>query len=127
LSNGKTTLFWDHSWASNALLATIATKDIPIQLQDITVAEARIPNPGWDWECLAEYLPTNILKQLESHVVVQEDENMDQHYWDGTPSGGFAIKSAMSIIRNHDGQAHDKVWQIAWRIPISQWIRASLG
>ncbi|KAJ8427841.1 hypothetical protein Cgig2_029758 [Carnegiea gigantea] len=123
LGNGKTILFWDHSWASDALLATIATKDIPIRLQDITVAEARIPNQGWDWERLAEYLPTNILKQLESHAVVQEDENMDQHYWDGNPSERFAIKSAMSIIRNHDVQAHDKVWQIAWRIPISQWIR----
>jgi len=41
-------------------------------------------------------------------------------YWNGTPSGGFTVKSAMKIIRLQGETHQDKAWHIAWKLPVSQ-------
>ncbi|KAJ8440990.1 hypothetical protein Cgig2_020019 [Carnegiea gigantea] len=113
LGNRKNTFFWDHTWATDVPLITLAVKDIPIHMQDTTVEEFWIPNRGWDWERFVEYLPGDALRLIEAHSIIQGNECMDRLYWNGTPGGVFTVKSAMKIIRLQGKTHQDKAWHIA--------------
>lgn len=67
VNNGKNTLFWDHKWVSKTTLSSLAIKLIPDALIGATVGEMWDNLQGWKWEDFAEFLPTDVLKQIQSY------------------------------------------------------------
>lgn len=67
IGNGLTTLFWDHCWASEVPLRSLATSPIPSDLEGATVEEMWISGHGWRWDAFANLLPSDIIKKIESH------------------------------------------------------------
>ena len=39
------------------------------------------------------------------------------------PHGGFSTKSAIEIIKNDDDREPNRMWEIVWRVLVSQQIR----
>ena len=56
-------------------------------------------------------------------MVVPGDGNEDRLCWNGTPHGGFSVKSALRIIRNEQETPQRWKWDIAWKLPVSQRVR----
>jgi len=57
-------------------------------------------------------LPTDILQVIASFELTSDESELDLHYWGGTSSGRFSIKSALHIIRNEDLLAHEPIWGV---------------
>ncbi|KAJ8441406.1 LOW QUALITY PROTEIN: hypothetical protein Cgig2_002365 [Carnegiea gigantea] len=94
--NGKRTLFWYHNWVTAQPLCSIATLDIPPQLEDAT--ELWDATLGWKWELFAHCLPEATLKIIASNELQPREENEDQLVWTGLSHGNFSLKSAIAII-----------------------------
>ncbi|PWA44555.1 hypothetical protein CTI12_AA523610 [Artemisia annua] len=95
VGNGRRTLFWDHCWATETPLSSMAISPIPVEAQDRTVDE---------------YWNSNGLEN-------------DSMYWGGSTIGKFSVKSAISLIRNDGDVKLDRKWVLVWKAPVSERIR----
>lgn len=125
VGNGSKTFFWHHRWATKEPLLTLTSREPPLNIQDMTVKELWDPNIGWRTELFAEYLPDSVLQEIVSHELVEDEEAIDEIYWNGSPSGGFTISSALNIIRNVEETEDDqsKKWALIWKAPVPQRVR----
>ena len=53
-------------------------KDIPLHIQDNTVAEMWDIQSGWKWNLLVDLLPEITLKKIAAFEVTPSDDNEDQ-------------------------------------------------
>uniref|UniRef100_A0A803N9U7 Reverse transcriptase zinc-binding domain-containing protein n=1 Tax=Chenopodium quinoa TaxID=63459 RepID=A0A803N9U7_CHEQI len=58
--------------------------------------------------------------------IVQDPNMGDVCYWKGAKSGGFSVKPAMQLIKDDDMVTKDPEWNLAWKTPVQQRIRAFL-
>ena len=116
VGNGKRTLFWYHNWATTQPLCSIATSDIPPQLEDATVAELWDTVTGWKWELFTHCLPEATLKIITSNELKPREENKDQMVWTGSSYGNFSLKSVIAIIRREVENERDSFWDLVWQI-----------
>lgn len=117
VNDGKTTLFWDHKWATNSTLSYLATQPIPDEILGATVNEMWDPNLGWRWEIFADYLPQNILKIIQSFEVRVSEEQGDLLYWHHGKQGKFTIRSSLCLMQNISDAIDDECWKLVWSAP----------
>lgn len=125
VGNGGKTFFWHHRWATKRPLVELVTSEPPLHLQDITVQEMWDSNLGWKTELFAEYLPEETLGEIASFDLIEDDEAIDDIFWNGSPSGGFSINSALNIIRNEEvvEEGEETRWKSIWKAPTPQKMR----
>lgn len=126
VGNGTNTLFWDHKWATSKPLSKLATQNIPGDTLGATVEEMWEKHHGWKWNIFAPYLPSDVLKQIQSFQLKDDPDIGDLVYWQGNSKGKFTIKSALSIMRNETDSTDDECWNVVWSAPIQQRVRAFL-
>ena len=127
VGNGERTFFWHHRWATSTPLIDMANPKPPLSAQDKTVKELWDPNVGWKLEEFAEFIPPKVVQEVLAHELVEDEDTVDEVYWNGSPSGGFSITSAMEIVRNDvHCEVTDKSWQMLWKIPAPQRVRMFL-
>lgn len=126
LGNGKSTLFWDHCWATDHPLRNLAIQAIPMDIDGATVEEMWNVGQGWKWDTFANLLPNNALKQIASHKLVEDQEAGDLRYWKGSKTGGFSIRYAMQLMREEDPILKHPKWELAWKTPVQQRVRTFL-
>ncbi|KAL2941204.1 hypothetical protein RDABS01_029554, partial [Bienertia sinuspersici] len=117
VGNGKSTLFWDHKWATNKPLIDLAVKEVPQHCLGAIVEEMWCNTNGWKWDEFVKYLPLSVLKLIQSHELTPNEEVEDLLFWNGATSGGFTIKSVLKIIRQEDDQPNDDAWEWVWSAP----------
>ena len=125
VGNGHKTFFWHHRWVIDKPLLDVAIAEPPLMLQDATVREMWDRNSGWKWEIFANFLPKEELGKIASHELVEDEEVADEIFWNGAPSGGFTLASALKIIRNDLEGDVDEVrgWKCMWRVEVPQRVR----
>ncbi|KAL2935657.1 hypothetical protein RDABS01_018775 [Bienertia sinuspersici] len=95
VGNGKQTLFWQHSWAGTQPLIEVVTRDPPTQILDCNVRDMWDHELGWNWDVFADYFPSQALQCIDSFELQQDDEEVDQVYWNGEASElGFCLETA---------------------------------
>lgn len=124
IGNGMNTLFWDHNWATNKPLSSLASQEIPAELLGATVGEMWEMGQGWKWDVFAPYLESNVLKQIQSYELKEDTEVQDLIYWQGNSKGKFSIKSTFRIMRNDSDAVDDNCWDAVWSAPVQQRVRA---
>lgn len=57
--------------------------------------------------------------------MIEEEEVSDEIFWNGAPSGGFTLTSALKIIRNDSEADIDEVrgWKCMWKVEVLQRVR----
>ena len=125
VGNGAKTFFWHHRWATDKPLIELTIVEPPILVQDVRVGEMWDANIGWKFDDFANFLPPEALKKIAAHVLVEDKEAVDEIYWNGAPSGGFSLGSAMKIAQQGDVvEEHiDDTWKKIWKLPIPQRVR----
>lgn len=126
VGNGRSTLFWDHRWATTQPLIEFASLPVPEELLGSTVEEMWVMNQGWKWDIFGPYLPQDVLRRINSFALKDDLESGDLLYWRDGPKGKFTIKSALSIMRNENDVADETCWKLVWSAPVQQRIRAFL-
>ncbi|KAL2927766.1 hypothetical protein RDABS01_007218 [Bienertia sinuspersici] len=124
VGNGHRTLFWDHSWATDLPLSSEAIQPIPDSIKGATVSEMWDSSTGWKLDLFRDYLPSDILKRIASHEMVEDMKAGDLVYWKGSTHRKFSIKYALKIIRNEESPSSNNQWELVWRAPAQQRIRA---
>ena len=125
IGNGQITLFWDHCWATNIPLRSLAVASIPTELDGATVEEMWMVRIGWRWDSFSNLLPVDVIKRIEAHKLIENPEVGDLRYWKGSTSGKFSIKHAISLMREDPPRDNPK-WDLIWRVPAQQRIRTFL-
>ena len=125
VGNGARTFFWHHKWATNKPLLELTVVEPPLQLQDATVIEFWDPQVGWLFDKFANFLPADVLQKIAAFELIEDEEAVDEIFWNGSPSGGFTIGSAMKLVHlNPDEEvAVDGTWKIIWQLPVPQRIK----
>lgn len=125
VGNGHTTFFWHHRWVLNKPLIELVRAEPPVQLQDATVREMWDVNTGWKWEIFANFLHKEELGKIAAHELIEDEEVVDEIFWNEAPSGGFSLSSALKLIRNEAEPDIDEVrgWKHMWGINVPQRIR----
>ena len=125
VGNGAKTFFWHHRWATDKPLIELTTVDPPLMLQDVTVGEMWDVNTGWKYDDFANFLPPATLKQIAAHSLLEDEDAVDEIYWNGAPSGGFSLKSAMKIAKQgEEVEEHiDGNWKKIWMLPVPQRVK----
>lgn len=123
---GKTTLFWDHKWATNSTLSFLATQPIPTDLLGATVNEMWDSVQGWRWEKFVDYLPQDVIKIIQSFELSDSEEHGDLIYWQQDKQGKFTIRSSLCLMQNVSDAIDDNYWELIWSAPVQQRVRAFL-
>ena len=126
VGNGLTTRFWEHKWATTAPLISLVVQPLPAEFHEVTVAEMWEEGIGWKWDIFSPYLDSNTLKLIQAHEVHNDPNLGDLYYWGNNSKGQFTIKSAISIIRKDTNEFEDTLWNLVWRTPVQQRVRAFL-
>lgn len=94
----------------------------------MTVREMWDPNVGWKYELFADYFSTQVLGEIASHELMEDEEAVDEIYWNGSTNGGFTLGSALSIIRNEESDSESQafIWSDVWKVQVPQRIRLFL-
>ena len=125
VGNGHKTFFWHHRWVIDKPLIEVARIGPPVHLQDATVREMWDRNTGWRWEIFANFLHKEELGKIAAQELMEDDEAADEIFWNGAPSGGFTLASALKIIRNDLEVDIDEVrgWKSMWSVKAPQRVR----
>ncbi|KAL2896029.1 hypothetical protein RDABS01_037813, partial [Bienertia sinuspersici] len=126
IGNGQRTLFWDHVWAIDKPLSKVTMQAIPEDIEGAIVEEMWEVGVGWKWEKFADLLPSKVLKQINSHELIEGQNVGDLLYWRGGKHGNFSIKFALQLIRREDTTPPNKQRDTIWKAPVQQRIRAFL-
>lgn len=91
----------------------------------MTVREMWDVNLGWKWDVFAQFLSRDDLGRIAAHELVEDNECVDEVYWNGSPSGGFSLASALRVIRNDSEPRFEEVrgWRIMWKVEVPQRIK----
>lgn len=76
------------------------------------------PNSGWIFEKFVDYLPSDVLKIIDSFELQSDEDAIDQVYWNGSPNGGFSIKCAILIVQKTHLAPLSKDWNQIWKLCI---------
>lgn len=79
---------------------------------------------GWKWEIFSPYLSEETLKLIQAHVVMEDPDVEDLLYWEDDAKGKFTLKSAINIMRQETTEYQDHIWDLVWKAPVQQRIRA---
>lgn len=73
----------------------------------------------------ANFLRKEELGKIAAHELIEDDEIVDEIFWNGAPSGGFTLASALKIIRNELEADVDEVrgWKCMWKVEVPQRVR----
>lgn len=123
IDNGKKTMFWDHCWATDSPLRSLATETIPDSIDGAIVEELWDKETAWKWDLFANILPNQTLKLIASHKVVEDTDAEDVRYWKGSKTGDFSVKYAMNIMRDDELPPSNPKWGLVWKAPVQQRIR----
>lgn len=66
-----------------------------------------------------------MLSEIASFEIINDDEAIDEIYWNGSPSGGFSLGSAMRQCESPSLE-QIKGWKQIWSVAIPQRIRMFL-
>lgn len=80
-------------------------------------------NIGWKSQLFADFLPSDVLKNIFSFELHDDPDTVDRIFWNGEASGGFTIKFALQLIHNDEGEQGQPSWRAVWRQPIPQRMR----
>lgn len=84
VGNGAKTFFWHHRWATSEPLMSLASSEPPLAIQDATVKEMWDREMGWKLDVFANYLDAATLQAIASHELVEEEDVVDEIFWNGT-------------------------------------------
>ncbi|KAK9749278.1 hypothetical protein RND81_02G114800 [Saponaria officinalis] len=89
VGNGKSTMFWSHSWVLEKPLEQICLYDIPLHLQDV----------------FGDYLPNYVLQTIASFELTQNDDGHDSFFWDLSSTSnccscGAEVETTLHILRD---------------------------
>lgn len=80
IGNGNQTLFWDHNWALDKPLRSLAILPIPVSIEGALVSEMWEQGGDWKWDVFPNILPADVLKKIAAHKVVTDPDAGDLHY-----------------------------------------------
>jgi len=80
---------------------------IPLHLEDVTVKEMWDPLHGWKWDLFVDILPQDIVKAIVPFELRPGDVVGNQLVWEGSSNRSFAIKSALSLIKDEIPETPD--------------------
>lgn len=125
VGNGAKTFFWHHRWATTRPLMELTIVEPPLHLQDVTVREFWDPQVGWLYDKFSNFLPAEALQKIAAYELVEDEEAIDEIFWNGSPSGGFALGSAMKLASspNEEEINEDNNWKVIWKLLVPQRIR----
>lgn len=125
VGNGARTFFWHHKWAANRPLIELAIVEPPLHIQDVTVQEMWDPQVGWMVDKFANYLSAEILQKISAFELIEDEEVVDEVFWNGSASGGFSLGSAMHLVQGNADEARvvDENWKWIWKLPVPQRMR----
>ena len=123
VGNGKETRFWDHRWATEVPLRSLALNPIPEAMSNALVEEMWIVGQGWHWDKFANLLPSSALMHIAGRKLIEDPNVADLRYWRGSKNGGFSIKYALTLMREDGGATPDPKWNFIWSTPVQQRIR----
>lgn len=65
------------------------------------------------------------MREIASFDLVDDEDAVDDIYWNGSPNGGFSISSALTLIRNEVelNEVSLKKRRSIWRVSIPQKMR----
>lgn len=127
VGNDRSTLFWDHRWATPQPLIDLASVPVPNEILGYTVEEMWEVGQGWKWDVFGPYLNQDVLRRIQSFALEEDSEAGDLLYWRDGAKGKFTIKSALSIMWNEDDLIDDSCWNLVWRAPVQQRVQAFCG
>ena len=119
VADGQRTLFWKHSWVGGQPLLDAAERDVPHQMHDNLAAEYWDTQTGWKWEKFSNYLPREILNQIASCELFQDDEG-DQLFCKGNGTGKCKLVDVLGMIHNELAQRGEASWKWLWKIKAPQ-------
>ena len=63
--------------------------------------------------------------RVAAHDLVEDSDCVDEIFWNGSPSGGFLLASALNIIRNEEAPCFEEVrgWRTMWRVEVPQRVK----
>lgn len=124
VGNGRSTLFWNHAWATDKPLSNHVLQPIPPELAGATVDEMWDHSTGWKWDTIAPFLHQDTLKLIQAFELKNDPEMADLVYWKDAKQGKFSIRSAFSLMRHDSDTLDEKCWEAIWNAPVQQRIRA---
>lgn len=101
VGNGVLAKFWSHIWIGEEALLEVATVEHLNSLIHHTVKDMCDINSGWKYELFADFLPKKVFCQIASHELIEDNEAVDEVYWNGAPLGGLSRNSAMKILKKN--------------------------
>jgi len=116
IGDGRHTEFWNHRWTSDTILAHQALRPIPEEHRGRRIRDYWQQGRGWDWSQLSQLLPSDVLKQVASFELI-DDEVGDRPIWTGGNSSQFTIKAAFNLLlpSNHTVLGE---WRWIWRLKV---------
>jgi len=81
------------------------------------------PNRGWKWGLFSDLLPEEIITNIASIEVHPSEDLEDQLICDGSRTGDFTIKSALSMIKPPMDVQVNQVWSRIWKLQAPQRIK----
>ncbi|CAN1347607.1 Putative ribonuclease H protein At1g65750 [Linum perenne] len=113
--NGKGTLFWSARWIdSGELLMDLIEGDPNSINHDETIADMVGEDGQWDWDRLANHLPSDALDKVVGMSPPRPEAREDEWIWGLEGNGKFSIKSAYCLIRNCTAEQDASLWNRVW-------------
>lgn len=122
VGNGTKTFFWHHRWATDKPFIESAITEPPLHIQDSTVKEMWDASLGWKLEMFSSFLPAEVLCKITAHDLIEDEEEVDELFWNGSSSGAFTIASALKIILNESEGSEQRGirWKELWELNVLQ-------
>jgi len=73
IGDGHHTEFWNHKWLDGTVLAQQVIRPLPEEHRLRRMRDYWQQGLGWDWTQLAQFLPTDLLKQVASFELMEDE------------------------------------------------------
>lgn len=115
VGNGSAVRFWDDIWLpSRTILQNVAIAEIPEELRNVSVADMSTIEGGWRFDLFSEYLPQQIVPEINACIAATFDQTVDRPIWSLTTNGIFTASSAYSMLSDHDVHGSNRLWCQVW-------------
>ena len=124
IGDGRHTNFWTHKWLDGKILLEHTRCPVPEHLHSARVHDFWLPDSGWDWQRLSQFLPSDTLQRIASYALANEELG-DQPVWLGGRSGELTTKSAIQLLQSaalRPSEPSEPIptaqWEWVWKIRV---------
>ncbi|CAL2272822.1 unnamed protein product [Prunus armeniaca] len=124
VGSGDDILFWTNKWLSCGPLQQFALIDLSEDMLQLNVSDF-LEDGVWDFNCLMECLPINIVNLILSTHAGYNGSGEDKCIWQLTSNGQFSVKTAYSTFYLDEGSANWK-WDFIWKLHVPPKVKTFL-